>query len=126
LGKPRATLAELAATDGISPKYLATIWSTLTGSLEKVGPIAALQAMWRKLPAPRGNQPDIARAGCERMRDFVTGLRQRLRPEFTNLAVRGIAPGSQPFVLWKDQQYAANRLRCRDDTLSLARVRQPV
>ena len=40
-------------------------------------------------------------------------------PEITNLAVRGIAPGSQPFVLWKDQQFAANRLRCREDVLSL-------
>src|SRR5437762_8298113 len=30
LGKPRATLADLAAADKISPKYLATIWSTLS------------------------------------------------------------------------------------------------
>ncbi len=119
LGKPRATLAEFAAADRISSKYLATIWSTLTGSPEKAGPIAALQSMWRDLPAPRGNQPDFARAGCERMRDFVAGLRQTLKPEFTNLAVGGIAPGSQPFVLWKDQQHAANRQRCRDDALLL-------
>src|SRR5262249_33862439 len=49
----------------------------------------------------------------------VLSLRQKLKPEFTNLAVRGIAPGSQPFVLWKDQQYAANRLRCRSDALLL-------
>src|SRR6185503_14353591 len=119
LGKPRATLAERAVADGISAKYLATIWATLTGSSEQLGPIAALQAMWRELPAPRGDQPDLARADCERMRDFVAGLRQRLQPEVTNLAVRGIASGSQPFVLWKDQQFAASRLRCRDGALSL-------
>lgn len=119
LGKPRATLAELAAADRISPKYLGKIWSMLAGSPEKVGPIAALQTMWRELPAPRGNQSDFARAGCERMRDFVAALRQSVKPDVTNLAVRGIAPGSQPFVLWKDQQYAANRLRCRDDALAL-------
>jgi len=117
LGQPRETLAAFAAAGKISPKYLATIWSTLAGPPENIGPIAALQAMWRGLPAPHGNQPDLARGGCERMRDFVAGVRQELKPQFTNLAVRGIAPGSQPFVLWKDQQYAANRLRCRGDAL---------
>jgi hypothetical protein len=35
--------------------------------------------------------------------------------EITNLIVRGIAAGSQPLVLWKDEQYAANRLRCCAD-----------
>ena len=118
-GKPRVTLAECAAADRISLPYLATIWSALAGAPEQAGPMAALQAMWRELPAPRGHQPDLARADCERMRDFVASLRQKLKPEFANLAVRGIAPGSQPFVLWKDQQYAANRLRRRDDVLSL-------
>ncbi len=119
LGQLRAPLAEFAAAGKISSKYLATIWSTLAGPTENIGPIAALQAMWRELPAPHGNQPDLARAGCERMRDFVAGFRQELKPQFTNLAVRGIAPGSQPFVLWKDQQYAANRLRSRGDALLL-------
>jgi hypothetical protein len=119
LGKPKATLGEFAAAKRISPKYLATIWSTLTGSAEDVGPMAALQAMWRQLPAPRGNQPDLARADCERLRDFVADLRQQLKSEVTNLAVRGIAPGSQPFVLWKDQQMAANRLRFSGDASSL-------
>jgi hypothetical protein len=118
LGHPKAGLSEIAAADRISPKYLATVWSTLTGRSEKAGPIAALQVMWRQLPAPQGKEPDLARAGCEQMRDFVTVLREKLKPQFTNLAVRGIAPGSQAFVLWKDEQYAANRLRCREDVLS--------
>jgi hypothetical protein len=64
LGQPRATLAEFAAAGKISSKYLGTIWSTLAGAPEKAGPIAALQVMWRELPVPRGNQPDVARAGC--------------------------------------------------------------
>jgi hypothetical protein len=119
LGQPKAALTEFAAADGISPKYLKTIWSTLVGAREKVGPIAALQGIWRELPAPRGNQPELARSGCERMCEFVEGFRQKLTPEVTNLAVRGIASGSQPFVLWKDQQFAASRMGCRDDALSL-------
>jgi hypothetical protein len=102
--------ADFAAEDRISFKYLATIWSTLTETEEEIGPIAELQAMWRELAAPNGEQPDIARLGCERMSDFVVLVREKLKPEVKNLAIRGIAPGSQPFVLWKDRQYAANRL----------------
>src|SRR5262249_30770109 len=37
LGKPRATLADFAAADKISAKYLATIWSTLSDRQEKLG-----------------------------------------------------------------------------------------
>ena len=109
LGRPEGTLAKVAAADKISSKYLATIWSALEKTREEIGPMAALQTMWRQLPAPGGQQPDAARAGCETMRDFVVALRQKLRPEVTNLTIRGVAPGSQPLVLWKDRQLAANR-----------------
>ncbi|MBI3415025.1 MAG: DUF1592 domain-containing protein [Verrucomicrobia bacterium] len=115
IGKPKATLAEFATAQRISSKYLATIWSTLSDPQDAVGPIATLRAMWRELPAPprevRPDRENIARSGCERMRDFVASLRQKLKPEVSNLAVRGIAPGSQPLVLWKDRQMAANRTR---------------
>ena len=67
LGKPDATLADLAQEYHVSAKYLATIWSTLEGA-EEVGPLVKLQSMWRDLPAPRTDQPDVARAGCEAMR----------------------------------------------------------
>jgi hypothetical protein len=74
-----------------------------------------LQALWRELPNPRRDQPDLARTGCERMRDFVAEIRQQWVPPVTNLSVRGIAAGSQPLVLWKDRQFAANRLVGRSD-----------
>jgi hypothetical protein len=45
------------------------------------------------------------------MRDFVVEVRRKLRPDVRNLAIRGIAAGSQPFVLWKDRQFAAHRRR---------------
>jgi hypothetical protein len=115
LGLPKATLADVAGASRVSSKYLATIWSTLTGTQDEVGPIAMLRAMWRELPTPPlevlPDGRDTARGGCERMRDFVVGLREKLKPEVKNLTVRGIAPGSQPLVLWKDRQYALNRGR---------------
>src|ERR1051325_8818185 len=52
LHQPGATLAGLAAQNHISPRYLATIWSVLEDGREEIGPIAALRALWRELPAP--------------------------------------------------------------------------
>jgi hypothetical protein len=104
-----ATLAQCASSHGVSPKYLATIWSALVESEESIGPLSTLQIMWRELPSDIG-QLDAARAGCKKMRDYVVDLRQRLSPQFPNLEVEGSNRGSQPFVLWKNRQYAAHRL----------------
>ena len=113
-GSPSATpmpSTAFADEQGLSRKYLATVWSTLDDSRDEVGPIAALQILWRQLPEPKAGQPDAARAGCERMRDFVVELRRRLLPEVKNLKARGISEGTQPFVLWKNRQFVANRMR---------------
>jgi hypothetical protein len=109
LGLPEGALADFASRDGISSRYLAAIWSTLEGHEEQLGPIAWLQAVWRELPGPGGKGESAARRGCEQMREFVVSLRRQLEPEFRNLASPGIAAGSQPFVLWKDRQFAASR-----------------
>jgi len=62
LGQPNATLAGLARQFRVSAKYLQTVWTTLEKA-EDVGPLVKLQAMWRALPEPRADQPDVARAG---------------------------------------------------------------
>ncbi len=111
LGRPGASLVDFGDDLGISRKYLATIWGTLEGPPEPGGPIASLRVLWRELPEPRGGSADTARVGCARMRDFVVELRRRLVPEVKNLTARGISNGTQPFVLWKNRQYAANRMR---------------
>ena len=117
LDRPTAPLADFAAEEGISPKYLAKIWSALTNSQEDIGPIAALQAMWMDLPG-EDNSEDV-RAGCARMRDFVVKLRARLVPEVENLSARPVHRGSQPLVLWKDRQFAANRKRYAGGALDI-------
>ena len=38
---------------------------------------------------------------------------------FDNLPARGIAPGSQPLVLWKDRQYADHRTTYPGNALKL-------
>ncbi len=113
LGKPGASLGDMAIEARISPKYLATIWSILTERGHAVGPIAAIQLMWRELPPPgAGTDPEAsARAGCRRMRDFVVDARKRLTPRIANLTAPLIENGSQPLVLWKNRQFVANRRR---------------
>jgi mono/diheme cytochrome c family protein len=127
LGRPDGTLDGLADEMGLSRKYLATVWSVLTGPPEPVGPIAALRVLWDDLPPPGPGRDGAARASCERMRGFVVKLRQQLVPEVKNLTARGINEGTQPFVLWKNRQLAANRMRyaggatkIRADDLGLA------
>jgi hypothetical protein len=40
------------------------------------------------------------------MRDLVLRLRRQLEPNVGKLSVRGISPGSQPLVLWRNRQLA--------------------
>ncbi len=47
-----------AADAKVSPKYLPMVWQILEDK-DAVGPVAKLQKMWRALPAPAANQPDV-------------------------------------------------------------------
>ncbi len=112
LGRANATLAEFAREAKVSPRYLATLCETLTTSGGDLGPIAALQSRWRKLPAPAdGHEPASVRTDCIALRDFIMQVRPLVRMEFQNLMPNGriIATGSQTMVLWKDRQFAENR-----------------
>ncbi len=109
LGKPKVTLAQVAAERRVSPKYLSTIWEALNKQ-EEVGPLAKLQSMWRELKAPvEKKKPEELHARCVAMRDFVSQLREKIKPEVKNLNAPGINPSAQALVLWKDRQWAANR-----------------
>ena len=120
IGKRVSSIARIADQNAVSAKYLEVVWKTLT-TQEEVGPIAKLQSMWSKLPTdPKQTQP--ARAACAKMRDYVVGLRRKLKPAFPNLVIDESHKGSQPFVLWKNEQYSAHRrsfdrdkLRIKDD-----------
>jgi mono/diheme cytochrome c family protein len=110
LGQPRLTLADAAAGAGVSARYLGAVWSMLNAPGEDIGPLAALQARWRSLPPPADRrEPAPLRASVEQMRDVIVGLRPRVAMSFDNLPARGIAPGSQSLVLWKDRQFADHR-----------------
>lgn len=125
LGKPNAPLSDFAGEAKLSPKYLATIWSALTEP-EEAGPLAEIQAEWRKLPADPQQQDAVKRA-CEQLRDLVVKLRKELDPKVDKLHVKGNSDGSQPLVLWWNRQIAAQRMSYsgdgKDPELDAARTR---
>jgi hypothetical protein len=106
LGKPRATLASIAAESKLSPKYLPMVWDILEGRADEVGPIAKLRTMWRALPA---QDSDELRARCGAMRDFVERMRRHTAMQFAAPVVRGLPAASQPLINWKFRQFNAHR-----------------
>ncbi len=117
LGKADASLRDFADEAGLSAKYLATIWSLVTESPPASGPLGEVQAQWRKLPAATRKQDD-ARRDCERLRDLVVRLRKEFTPHVDRLQVKGISPGSQPLLLWRNGQFAAKHMRYGGDESS--------
>ena len=105
LGKPNSTLAEFARDAGLSARYLATVYAVLTQPPGKSGPLAEIQARWRALPQDVQKKEHLRRQ-CEGLRDLVIRLRKELTPRPEVLRVRGVSPGSQPFVLWRNRQIA--------------------
>lgn len=104
------TLKQIASEAGLSDKYAETLWSTLTAETDTVGPIAALQAMWRELPNGSTDRREAdAQAQCDRMDNFITTLREAVVPTVENMTAPEVHKGSQPFVLWKNRQFAAHR-----------------
>jgi uncharacterized protein DUF1592/uncharacterized protein DUF1588/uncharacterized protein DUF1587/uncharacterized protein DUF1585/uncharacterized protein DUF1595/cytochrome c len=108
LGKPKATLADVARQTKVSSKYLATIWKTLE-TKEDVGPLVKLQAMWRALPVPKADQPELARDGANQMRAFVTRMRKDTSLTFASPRVKGLSIRTQPLMNWKNFAYATHR-----------------
>jgi hypothetical protein len=114
LGKPKASLRDFAGEAGLSAKYLATIWSLLMETKPAQGPLGEVQTQWRKLLANAPKQED-ARRECERLSDLVVRLRKGFTPGVDKLQAKGISNGSQPFVLWRNGQLAAQHLRSVGD-----------
>jgi len=107
-GRPKATLADVAAQTKVSVKYLTTIWQALE-TREDVGPLAKLQAMWRALPVPKADQPELARDGANRMREFVVRMRKDTSLTFASPMVKGLSIRTQPLMNWKNRAYATHR-----------------
>jgi Protein of unknown function (DUF1592)/Protein of unknown function (DUF1588)/Protein of unknown function (DUF1587)/Protein of unknown function (DUF1595)/Protein of unknown function (DUF1585)/Planctomycete cytochrome C len=118
LGLPTATVNVIATTEQVSPRYLQTVLNLLAAKAAGThGPIAALQARWRGLPGP--DAPVAAqKLALEIFSDFVVQMRALVVPKVPNLKVKGMNPGAQALVLWKNREMAANRRSYREGAFS--------
>ena len=126
LGRPEATLVDFAADGKLSAKYLTTVWSFLEDTNEEVGPAVKLQSMWQALPGPGDNQTDVAKAGCEQMRQFVLQLRRKVEPRFLNITAGKVEADRQPLLIWKNVQYATHRRKFDPEQLQVEGEVKPV
>jgi hypothetical protein len=70
LGDAKTTLKELAAREGIPPRFAEHIWGVV--NKPALGyPSSEIVARWRKLPAPDAADPKTVRAGCEDIQKFL-------------------------------------------------------
>ena len=108
-GQAAAALSDIARQTKVSPRYLPMVWQALEQTKEEVGPLVKLQAMWRQLPAPKGHQPDLAREGCEQMRDFVVRIRRHTEKLFHTPEAPGVNVNFQPLVMYRNKLLAGRR-----------------
>jgi hypothetical protein len=124
-GNPKATIADIAAQNKVSARYLTTIWQTLEAPKEEVGPLAKLQTMWRALPVPtKASDPFLDE--FIQMRDFVVRMRKDTSMKFASPIVRGLSVASQPLMNWKNKQYATHRRDFERSALRVADEPPPV
>ena len=116
LGKANASLSDMAQEMRLSAKYLATIWSIMSDPQPQSGPLGEVLLAGSKLPAEIDKPADVRRE-CERLRDLVLSLRQKLAPPPAKMHVDRISDGSQPFVLWRNRQLAASHRRHAEDAI---------
>ena len=109
-------LRQVAVGHGISPAYLGRIWQMLRSPAPSHGPLAGLHRDWHALPQDASRDGE-ARQGCEAIRDRVLAVRRQLEPTIPNLRLEGGHLGSQQFVLWKNDQYAAHRRKFVPETI---------
>lgn len=109
LNIPDANLATIAAEEGISPKYLKTVWEELQRDVEPIGPLAALQLLYREI----SEDADLEQANevCQQMEAFVLDIRPKLKPIVENLPAPLVGSPAQPLVIWKNRQMAANHTK---------------
>ena len=99
-------LASVAKQSRLSTQYTHTVWNILHEK-PAFGPLQVLQDQFHSIPVDATE--DMARRQCESMRKYVQDVRPKLAKTFKNLQIADVHKGSQSLVLWKNEQYAANR-----------------
>jgi len=103
------SMDEVARQAKVSPKYLPLVYALLEGKDNEAGPVARLRTMWRMLPKPEAQQPELVKESCGKMRDYAVHVRKLTAMQFRSPKVTGLGGTSQPLMNHKLLAYAANR-----------------
>ncbi len=122
LGKPNATLANIAAEMKLSQKYLPLVWGILQDK-DAVGPTAKLQTMFNALPAP-GAAGSLA-LKTQAMENYVTRIRARTAMQFHSIKVTGLPGQSEPIHNWRLEAYAQNHRKSDPNALRADNEAEP-
>jgi hypothetical protein len=121
IGNPETSLDEVATAQGLSAKYLQSIWTLLHHAIGQEGleaPLVRVQTNWRKLPVPATSAQETKESRefdksvheqCDAIGVYVNRIRRALEPTPPNLEIKGSNLGSQPLVIWKNRQYQSFR-----------------
>ena len=113
------SVEDVAAEKGLSRRYLQSLWECLEGTLHGHGPIQKLRALWQALPEPMadgGTKPSIE--ALVPLVDYVSAARQIIQFDIPHVRSKGIHNGAQAFVMWRNRQKAAHRMKVDLDRLA--------
>lgn len=99
-------LSAIAADLGISLRYAEIVQAALARENAQ-GPLKAVQEKFDSIPET--STPDQLDQQCAAIRAYIGEIRPLLAYQFNNLEIKEVHRGAQPFVLWKNDQYATHR-----------------
>ncbi len=109
LGDANRTLDVVAASHGVSRRYLSTFWEVLHDDNNHHGPIAQLREQWEALPVPANQSATLPIDECRAVRDWIVEEREERRFSFPLVMIPQLNPSTQPGVLWKNRLIEAHR-----------------
>ncbi|MCA9069104.1 MAG: DUF1587 domain-containing protein, partial [Planctomycetaceae bacterium] len=103
------TLAEVAKSRGISPKYLETVWDLLHDGQNDIGPIAELRKQWQALPVPTDDSSPLPLIEVRDIGQWIEKERTARQFSFPLVMIPPLNPSTQPGILWKNRLIAEHR-----------------
>jgi len=107
---PQISLRGIAEQAGLSYRYLETLRALLDEAPWSGSPVEELWTQWNLLPGEAA-RADSAAQECAKLAETVARLRLKFPALEDKLEVKGISRGSQPFLLWRNAQLAAQHLK---------------
>jgi hypothetical protein len=96
-------MEDAAREAGLSVNYMNALWGLLEGGGDEEGPVAELRTMWRSSKSSAQLAAAVAR------------LRDKYPATVEPLLVKGMSRGSQPLLLWRNDQLASQRRKGGND-----------